>query len=176
MCLDLDYYNMVCTENATGRIAVNNIVVDHWVRYSDWVTFCVFDFWTGRMFSLFIKTCRPAMRHTHARTEWVPEEVFPCCKGNGSRIYHSFAPNTAFKNAWDYTCIPHCILGWLLIKHTDNFYIYNSLNFPCGQMITEGQNERNEKRLEVGISPERQVSLFIRGTKLFTRFRKDIEV
>jgi hypothetical protein len=63
-------------------------------------------------------------------------------------------------------------LGWLLIKHTDNFYIYISLNFPCGQKITEGRNARSEKRLEVGIPPERQVSLFIRGTKLFTRFPK----
>ena len=61
---------------------------------------------------------------------------------------------------------------WLLIKHTDNFYIYIPLNFPCGQKITEGRNARSEKRLEVGIPPERQVSLFIRGTKLFTRFPK----
>jgi hypothetical protein len=63
-------------------------------------------------------------------------------------------------------------LEWSLIKHTDNFYIYISLNFPCGQKITEGRNARSEKRLEVGIPPERQVSLFIRGTKLFTRFPK----
>lgn len=63
-------------------------------------------------------------------------------------------------------------LEWLLIKHTGNFYIYISVNFPCGQKIIEGQNARSEKRPEVGIPPKRQVPPFIRGMKLFTRFPK----
>jgi hypothetical protein len=71
------------------------------------------------------------------------------------------------------TCsFPFISLAWLLIKYTDKFYIYISFNFPCGQMITEGRNERSEKKLEVGISPERRASLFIQETKLFTRCRK----
>ena len=51
---------------------------------------------------------------THARTECVTEEVLPCFKANGPRIYHSSAHNVEFKNAWDYMCIPPYVLGVII--------------------------------------------------------------
>jgi len=38
------------------------------------------------------------MGRIHARTEWVSEEDFPCCKATGTRIYNSSAPKAEFKN------------------------------------------------------------------------------
>jgi hypothetical protein len=53
------------------------------------------------------------MCRIHARTEWVPEEVFQFCKATGARVYHSSAPKAEFKNEWD-KCIPLCSLGVII--------------------------------------------------------------